>query len=83
MKKPSIVAFPCHTLLPLDDGLPIIPPLTRSSSHRRLQLNGRSCLPVVEDDKSKTQFKRSPIWIFHIGIAKDRTAMAKFTSVWR
>ena len=60
-EEAAIVAFPSHTVLPLDEGLPIIPPLTRSSSHRRLHLNGRSCLPEVEDDKSKTRFKRSPI----------------------
>ena len=35
-EEAAIVAFPSHTLLPLDDGPPTIPPLTRSSSHRRL-----------------------------------------------
>ena len=83
MKKPSLSPFRCHGLLPLDDGLSTIPPLTRASPHRCLQLNERNRLPGVEDDKPKTPVKRSPIGIFHIGIAEDRTAMAEFASVWR
>ncbi len=77
-----IVAFRCHTLLPLDDCLyslqPTIPHLTRSSLHRCLQRHGISRLPDVTDDKPpKKKFKRYPIGYFHIDIAEVHTAEGK------
>lgn len=49
------VAFPRHTLLPLDDYLyalqATIPYLSRSSLHRCLQRHGISRLPKIDGDK--------------------------------
>ena len=66
-----VVAFPRHTLLPLDDCLyalqATIPHLTRSSLHRCLQRHGLSQLPRVEGESSaKRKFKAYPIGFFHI-----------------
>lgn len=77
-----VIAFRCHTLLPLDDCLyalqPTIPHLTRSSLHRCLQRHGISRLPNMDGDKPKKQrFKRYPIGFFHIDIAEVRTAEGK------
>ena len=81
-EEAAIVAFRCHTLLPLDDCLhalqPSIPHLTRSALHRCLQRHGISRLPDVEGDKPKRQkFKRYPIGFFHIDIAEVQTAEGK------
>src|SRR5471032_606986 len=70
-----IVAFPKHTLLPLDDCLyslqATIPHLTRSSLHRCLQRHGISRLPEVEGDKpDKKKFKAYPIGYFHIDLLR-------------
>ena len=77
-----VIAFRCHTLLPLDDCLyalqPTIQHLTRSSLHRCLQRHGISRLPNMDGDKPKKQrFKRYPIGFFHIDIAEVRTAEGK------
>lgn len=77
-----IVAFRCHTLLPLDDCLyalqATIPHLTRSALHRCLQRHGISRLPETEGDKpAKKKFKVYPIGYFHIDIAEVRTAEGK------
>jgi len=77
-----VVAFRCHTLLPLDDCLyalqATIPHLTRSSLHRCLQRHGISRLPEVEGDKpTRRKFKSYPIGYFHIDIAEVRTAEGK------
>jgi len=56
-EEAAVVAFRCHTLLPLDDCLyalqPSIPHLTRSTLYRCLQRPGISRLPDIEGDKSK------------------------------
>ena len=57
-----IVAFRCHTLLPLDDCLyalqATIPQPTRSALHRCLQRHGISRLPEVEGGKKpQAKFK--------------------------
>jgi transposase-like protein len=77
-----IVAFPKHTLLPLDDcpySLQLtIPHLTRSSLHRCLQRHQISRLPEVEGDKpAKKKFESYPIGYFHIDIAEVQTAEGK------
>jgi len=77
-----IVAFPRHTLLPLDDCLyalqATITHLTRSSLHRCLQRHGISRLPEIEGDKEpKKRFKSYPIGFFHIDIAEVQTAEGK------
>ena len=81
-EEAAIVAFRCHTLLPLDDCLyalqPSIPHLTRSALHRCLKRHGISRLPHVEGDKPKrSKFKRYPIGFFHIDIAEVQTAEGK------
>ena len=68
VQEAMIVAFRCHTLLPLDDCLyalqPSIPHLTRSALHRCLQRHGISRLPDMEGDKPKrSKFKRYPIGV--------------------
>jgi len=75
-----IVAFRCHTLLPLDDCLyalqPTIPHLTRSSLHRCFQRHNISRLPQMEEKANKTKtkkFKTYPIGYFHIDIAQLHT----------
>jgi hypothetical protein len=77
-----VVAFRCHTLLPLDDCLcalqATIPHLTRSSLHRCLQRHGISRLPEVDGDKpDRRKFKSYPIGYFHIDIAEVRTEQGK------
>src|SRR5215218_3328500 len=77
-----IVAFRCHTLLPLDDCLyalqPTLPHLTRSSLHRCLQRHGISRLSEVEGDKpQKKRFASYPIGYFHIDIAEVQTGEGK------
>src|SRR5919202_4475867 len=77
-----VVAFRCHTLLPLDDCLyalqPTIVHLTRSSLHCCLQRHGIAQLPKVEGDKPGTKrFKTYPIGYFHIDIAEVQTAEGK------
>ena len=77
-----IVAFPRHTLLPLDDCLyglqPTIPHLTRSALHRCLQRHGISRLPKLEGDKpQKKRFASYPIGSFHIDIAQVQTEEGK------
>jgi transposase InsO family protein len=74
-----VVAFRCHTLLPLDDCLyalqSTIPHLTRSSLHRCLQRHGISRLPEVDGDKPKRScFKTYPLGYFHIDLAEVHTA---------
>jgi transposase InsO family protein len=78
----AIVAFRCHTLLPLDDCLyalqPSVPRLARSALHLCLQRHAISRLPDVEGDKPKRQkFKRYPIGFFHIDITEVQTAEGK------
>ena len=78
-EEAMVVAFRCHTLLPLDDCLyalrPSIPHLTRSALYRCLQRHGISRLPDIDGDKPKRQkFKRYPIGFFHIDIAEVQTA---------
>ena len=77
-EEAMVVAFPCHTLLPLDDYLyalqPSIPHLTRSALHRCLQRHSISRLPDVDGDKPKHQrFKHYPIGFFHMEITRVRT----------
>ena len=69
-----VVAFPRHTLLPLDDCLyaiqTAIPHLTRSSLHRCLQRQGIS-------RTGGRGVKSYPIGYFHIDIAEVRTEQGK------
>jgi transposase InsO family protein len=81
-EEEAIVAFWCHTLLPLDDCLyalqPAIPHLTRNSLHRCLQRHGISRLPEIEGDKPvKKRFASYAIGYFHIDLAKVRTEEGK------
>lgn len=82
MRRPIIIAFRKHMLLPLDDCLyalqPTVPTSTRSSLHRCSHRHGISRLPAVEGDKeSRKEFKTYPIGFFHIDIAEGRKAVVR------
>ncbi len=86
-EEEAVVAFPRHTLLPLDNCpyalQPSIPHLTRSALHRCLQRHGTarhgiSRLPDIEGDKPKRQrFQRYAIGFFHVDIVEMQTAGGK------
>jgi len=83
-EEAMIVAFRCHTLLPLDDCLSAlqttIPHLTRSSLHRCFQRHNISRLPQTQEaggQPKRKQFKTYPIGYFHIDIAQLQTSQGK------
>jgi hypothetical protein len=81
-EEAMVVAFRCHTLLPLDDGLyplqPSSPLLTRSALNPCRQRHGISRFPDVEGDKPRLhKFKRYPIGFVRIDTAKVQTAEGK------
>jgi hypothetical protein len=76
-----ILAFRCHTLLPLADCLyalqATIPHLTRSSLHRLFQRHGLSRLPSAEGTRERRTFKSYPLGYIHVDMAEVWTKQGK------